>query len=634
MTTPSLDAVPEALRPALTAKGISTLTAVQTAVLAVDPTRDLRVSSQTGSGKTVAFGFAIERILPAREQRSGAPAALVITPTRELAAQVRQELSWLLEPLKVRVVAVTGGTSVRTEQKVLKSGADIVVGTPGRLADHIRTNSLDCSKLGMVVLDEADEMLDMGFRDEVEAILEATPKERRTHMVSATFPRAVMQLADKFQQNALDVQGTRLGVANADIEHLVHLVLYPERADVIINVLLVAPDESALVFCRTREGAGELARALRGAGFAAASLTGELEQKERTRTLDSFRSGEVRVLVATDVAARGIDLPDVTRVIHADPPEDPDTYTHRSGRTGRAGRKGQSILIVPMSAREKAQRTLARARIFAKVTPVPTEAEILAASEERLLGQLRNEGEAATPQVQQLAERLLAELEPITLVTRLLGRVARTLPSQPRRVTTMNLDRTPRPSQPPRPSGPPWIPGSGAPRFEGPREPRPEGAARGPAVPKNPADFSMFRVTWGERQGADTRRMLAVLCRRGNIQSSDVGAIRIGAHDSMVEVRSDVAEAFSSAAGRPDPRDPRVKVYPVEAATEDPRGTFPGNNRGRVPSAAPRAKPTWGDGARKPTAPRTRGPRLADVSKRPRFPTRGRTARFGDVGMT
>ena len=602
----TLDTVPEALRPALLARGITTLSTVQTAVLACDATRDLRISSQTGSGKTVAFGFLIERFLAARETRSSAPLALVITPTRELAAQVRQELSWLLEGIRTRVVAVTGGTSVRTEQKVLKSGADIVVGTPGRLADHIRTGSLVCDQMVIVVLDEADEMLDMGFRDEVEAILQATPKTRRTHMVSATFPRAVMQLADQYQSNALDVQGTRLGVANADIEHLVHLVLYPERADVIINILLVAPDESALVFCRTRDGAAELSQALRAAGFAAASLTGELEQKERTRTLDSFRSGQVRVLVATDVAARGIDLPDVTRVVHADPPEDPDTYTHRSGRTGRAGRKGQSILIVPMSARDKTQRMLARARIFAKVTPVPTEAEILAASEERLLAQVRSEGDSATPQVQKMAERLLAELPPLTVVTRLLGRVARTLPSQPRRITPMGLDRPARASAPPRASSPPWQGGERA--ATGPRE-SVEGAERAPAAYKNPADFSVFRVTWGERQGADTRRMLAVLCRRGNVKSSDIGAIRIGPHDSLVEVRSEVAEAFSGAAGRPDPRDPRVKVYPQEATEAGPRGTFPGGNRGNVPGAAPRAKPTWGDGMRKPTTSRTRGPR-------------------------
>jgi ATP-dependent RNA helicase DeaD len=613
MNAPSLtlDAVPEALRPALTARGIATLTAVQAAVLSADPARDLRISSQTGSGKTVAFGLAIERALSAREERSTAPVALVITPTRELAAQVRTELSWLLDGLRTRVVAVTGGTSVRTEQKVLKSGADIVVGTPGRLADHIRTSSLDCSKLAMVVLDEADEMLDMGFRDEVEAILEATPKERRTLMVSATFPRAVMQLADKFQRDALDVQGTRLGVANADIEHVVHLVLYPERADVITNVLLVAPDESALVFCRTRDGAGELATALRNAGFLAASLTGELEQKERTRTLDSFRSGQVRVLVATDVAARGIDLPDVTRVVHADPPEDPDTYTHRSGRTGRAGRKGQSILIVPMSAREKAQRMLARARIFAKVTPVPTEAEINAASEERLLTQLRAEGDGPSESTQALATRLLGEMPAEVLVARLLSRVARTLPSPPRRVSVMSLDRPARTSSAPRASSPPWIPQAG--RTDGPREPREarEGVPRGPSVPKNPADFSLFRVTWGERHGADTRRMLAVLCRRGNVKSSDIGAIRIGAHDSMVEVRSEVAEAFSSAAGRPDPRDPRVKVLPVEAGEEieEGRPSFPGAVRGK-PVGAARGKPSpWGDGPRRPTTPRTRGPR-------------------------
>jgi hypothetical protein len=255
MNAPSLtlDAVPEALRPALTARGIATLTAVQAAVLSADPARDLRISSQTGSGKTVAFGLAIERALSAREERSTAPVALVITPTRELAAQVRTELSWLLDGLRTRVVAVTGGTSVRTEQKVLKSGADIVVGTPGRLADHIRTSSLDCSKLAMVVLDEADEMLDMGFRDDLEEILDGTPATRRTLLFSATIPKPIVQLAKRYQQDALRISTVGEDRGHGDIAYQAVTVAPADIEGAVVNLLRLHDAETAMLFCATRD---------------------------------------------------------------------------------------------------------------------------------------------------------------------------------------------------------------------------------------------------------------------------------------------------------------------------------------------------------------------------------------------
>ncbi|HTU62682.1 MAG TPA: DEAD/DEAH box helicase, partial [Polyangiales bacterium] len=353
----SLAEFAELLRPellnALERKGFTSLTAVQQVVL--DPElagRDLRVTSQTGSGKTVAIGLTLRELpLAAAAAQSGVarPVALVVTPTRELAQQVEQELAWLYADAGVRVACTTGGASYRTEQRAFARGPGIVVGTPGRLLDHLRRGAIDPSQVGALVLDEADRMLELGFREDLLAIIELMPETRLTHLVSATFPRALSSLADRIQRDPAHVEGTILGEANTDIDHVIHIVDPAERGAAIMNLLLAHPDDQTLVFVRMRSDASELAALLSRAGFAASGLSGDMEQAARNRALRGFREGELRVLVATDVAARGIDVQGVTRVLHAEPPTDPDAYTHRSGRTGRAGRKGVSALLLAPS---------------------------------------------------------------------------------------------------------------------------------------------------------------------------------------------------------------------------------------------------------------------------------------------
>ncbi len=276
---PDLNALlgPE-LASALAKKGYSTLTPVQMSVL--DPSgegRDLRISSQTGSGKTLAIGFALrsavagEAVKPAHVAR---PRAMVIVPTRELAKQVHDELTWLYAPQKLRIAAVTGGSSYRDEHRALAAGPAIVVGTPGRLLDHLNRGGVEAGDVGAVVLDEADRMLDLGFRDELEAILAKAPPGHRTHLVSATFARDVAALADRVQKNPKRIEGTPLGSANRDIDHIVYLVNPRERVDALINVLLHHADEQTLVFARTRADVSEIARELQQAGFASGSLSG------------------------------------------------------------------------------------------------------------------------------------------------------------------------------------------------------------------------------------------------------------------------------------------------------------------------------------------------------------------------
>ncbi len=629
------------LASAIAKKGYTTLTPVQQAVL--DPAlagRDLRISSQTGSGKTIAIGFIVREAIKGDTAPSpkGAarPRALVVAPTRELAKQVEVELSWLYAPMRVSVASVTGGGNFRDERRALGAGPAIVVGTPGRLLDHLTRGAIEGTQLGAVVLDEADRMLDLGFRDDLEAILAFAPAEHRTHLVSATFPREVLALANRVQKDPARIEGTPMGEANADIEHLVHLVLPHERLDAIVNLLLETPDGTTLVFARTRADVGELTHLLGDAGFIVDSLSGEMEQRERNKALAAFKRGDLHALIATDVAARGIDVQDVARVLHAEPPMDPDSYTHRSGRTGRAGRKGKSSVIVIPPALNRVSGLLKRAGVRWRIDPVPTAETIETAREERLYEALTAVVPPEDPS-EPIAEdarvggpieaddrswALAKRLTEAGEATRALARmIARTRASGPeaRRIT---------PVLPPGQKRKPWEqsgPGMAAARNEGrpfaehrtfgePRGLRPEragddsgdrgprrddrdaqprrefGREPGPARTPRDADTDAgswvpFRVSWGQIHGADARRLLAMACRRGGIKGSDVGAIRVTRTYSTIDVSSAAAPTFATATREPDPRDPRVKIRP---ASEVEHGD--GAHEERAPTA-PKSAP-------------------------------------------
>ena len=348
---------------ALSERNYNDPTPVQSAVLkASEGHRDLLVSAQTGSGKTVAYGLALASTLlgdAERLQRAAEPLALVVAPTRELALQVQRELSWLYEFAEARVVFCVGGMDSRREQRQLADGAHIVVGTPGRLRDHIERNRLDLSKLKAVVLDEADEMLDLGFREDLEFILGAAPVDRRTLLFSATLPKPIISLARSFQRNALRIEVTGSDGGHADIEFQAIRVALHEIEHAVVNVLRFVESPASLVFCNTRETVRRLQAFLVERGFSVVSLSGELSQSERNQALQALRDGRARICVATDVAARGLDLPNLGLVIHADLPHDAEALQHRSGRTGRAGRKGVSVLLVPPSRRRRVETLLA-----------------------------------------------------------------------------------------------------------------------------------------------------------------------------------------------------------------------------------------------------------------------------------
>jgi len=619
-----------ALASALEKRGYTSLTAVQQAVLDEQLAgRDLRITSQTGSGKTVAIGLALRKLMtePAPAIKGVAqPRALVVAPTRELAKQVESELSWLYAELPVRVVSVTGGASYRQEHRALGAGPAVVVGTPGRLVDHLRQGSINPAQVQVVVIDEADRMLDLGFREDLETILGLTPEERCTHLVSATFPREVRALADRVQSNPAHVEGTRLGAANADIDHVIHLVAPEERLDAVINLLLANPAEQTLVFARTRLEVAGITQDLEHAGFHVASLSGEMAQNERNRALAAFKRGYLRVLVATDVAARGIDVQDIARVIHFEPPTNADNYTHRSGRTGRAGRRGISSVLVTPNGLRQAEIVLRRVNVPFHFYPIPSAEAIRRAREEQLFAELTASESAEAvgfdASILSLALRLSQAEDVALAIGRLLVRAQVAGPTEPRQVRHFDppaartksrkgrerhersRDEAPffgaqADSERPR-AGRSNEKRSVAERPSRDRDkpmPLPVGPSReGSQVHRRPkrdaaeqSDRSWvpFQVTWGAEKGADARRLVAMLCRRGKIRGTDIGAIRIESRVSIVDVASDVAESFAVAARRRDQRDPNLTIRP---ASQD-SGERPPREEGHARAKSRPAKP-------------------------------------------
>src|ERR1700709_1889154 len=423
---------PPPLARALAERNYDQATPVQTAVLAdTAADRDLLVSAQTGSGKTVAYGLAIAKnLLGDAEQfeRAAAPLALIVAPTRELALQVHRELEWLYRYADARVVSCVGGMDPRAEQRQLAAGAHIVVGTPGRLCDHLRRGRLDVSQLKAVVLDEADEMLDLGFREDMEFILKTTPATRRTLLFSATLPRGIVALAKTYQQQAFRVEVAGDEGGHADIEYRAVRIAAGDVEHAVVNVLRFFESPSTIVFCNTRHAVRHLQATLLERGFSVVALSGELTQNERTQALQALRDGRARVCVATDVAARGIDLPNLDLVIHADIPNDAEVLQHRSGRTGRAGRKGVSILLVPSARKRRAELLLNLAGIDAVWGTAPTAEEIRKLDQERMLKADLFAAETTAEDLT-LARLLLAERSPEDIAAALARLYRARLPS-------------------------------------------------------------------------------------------------------------------------------------------------------------------------------------------------------------
>lgn len=523
------DAVHTALASALAARGYTQLTPVQMEMANREHGEaDLLVSAQTGSGKTVAFGIAIASTLLGSAERFGAagpPLALVIAPTRELAIQVQRELDWLYAETQIETATCVGGMDMRKERRALERGAHLVVGTPGRLRDHITKGALDLGALRAVVLDEADEMLDLGFREDLEFILGATPEGRRTLLFSATVPRGIAELARTFQKDAVRIAATASTEQHADIEYQMMLVRRDEREHAIINTLLNSDSTSALVFCHTREAVRHLTARLANRGFSVVSLSGEMAQSERSNALQSMRDGRAHVCVATDVAARGIDLPNLDLVIHADVPSNPATLLHRSGRTGRAGRKGVCVLIVPENRRGAAQRVLALAKLSASVRAAPGIAEIEDRYRRQILDSVVSAAQPDEAEAAFVADLLShASAQQIAAAFLRQQLAARPVPE----------DLSPLPVD----------------ALHKGRPDRRSGDDRGPARVREPRGPDMvggvwFTISLGRKQRADPKWLLPMICKAGGVTKRDVGSIRIDDTETRFEISAEKAADFA-----------------------------------------------------------------------------------------
>ena len=567
--------LPAPLEAALAERGYEAATPVQAEVLRPEAVgRDLVVSAQTGSGKTVAFGLAMaaellggqDRVIPDRT-----PRALVITPTRELALQVSRELEWLYGRTGARIATCVGGMNPSAERKVLSQGPTIVVGTPGRLRDHLERGALDLSRLAAVVLDEADEMLDMGFREELEAILDATPQERRTLLFSATMPRPIEALARRYQNDALRIATISEGRGHGDIAYQAVTVSPTEIENAVVNLLRFHEAETAILFCATREKVRHLHAILQERGFAVVALSGEHSQSERNQALQALRDRRARVCVATDVAARGIDLPTLSLVVHVEIPRDAETLQHRSGRTGRAGRKGIAVLIVPYSRRKRIESMLRHAQINAEWQDVPDREAILEKDRERLLAKLLAPVEIDEAD-RALAERLLAERSPQEIAGMLVAAHRASMPEPEELIANTPQARAEEQKERHRPG------------FE---------------------DTVWFRMDIGRSQNADPRWILPLLCRRGHVTRGEIGAIRIGQAETYFQIPRTLAAKFADAAARTAQAEGEEEAVIIERSETGPREAARGNrqlrpSRSTADNAFVKAKPAGKTFARKP----------------------------------
>ncbi len=638
----SLSASPPLAR-ALAERNYTDPTPVQSAVLASDAIgRDLLVSAQTGSGKTVAYGLAMAADLlgdAERLSKASAPLALIVAPTRELALQVHRELTWLYQYAGARVVSCVGGMDPQREKRELEAGAHIVVGTPGRLCDHIRRKRLDVSELKAVVLDEADEMLDLGFREDMEFILKTTPDTRRTLLFSATLPRTIISITKQYQHNPFRIEVMGEDGGHADIEYRAIRVAPGDIEHAVVNVLRFIESPSTIVFCNTRNAVNHLQAALLERGFSVVALSGELTQSERTKALQSLRDGRARVCVATDVAARGLDLPSLGLVIHADLPNDPEVLQHRSGRTGRAGKKGVSVMLVIPARKRRAELLLNQAGIDAVWGTAPTVEEIKKLDQQRMMRDVLFT-EESTPDDLVLARALLAERSPEDIASALARLYRSRLPS-PEDILDPG-ERRPRDN---------FDDKRGArDNFKdrkGPRERSDNFAPKG--KPRGMENGSVwFRAAIGRNKNAEARWLLPMICRRGGIDKGDIGAIRIFDTSSEFEISASAAEEFATKIKRPDKED-NIRI---EALPNGPQGDgapqarerkpdYAGKNKGKP---AYREKPAYQGNSSREEKPRFEGkprydqkprhegkPRYDDRPKHDAKPARDKPFRFEDA---
>jgi len=540
--------------------------------------RDLLAEAPTGTGKTAAFALPILQRLAAEglgRAEQGTALALVLVPTRELAMQVAEAVHRYGRVLGARVLPVYGGQPIGLQLRGLRRGLDVVVATPGRAVDHLTRGSLRLDTVEAVVLDEADEMLDMGFAEELDAILSATPAGRQTALFSATISPTIARVAARHLREPVRVSvrpDRPSDEAPALVRQLVYVVRRPDKLAALGRILDVEDPAAALVFARTRGEVDDLAEALSGRGHDAAALHGGLSQEQRDRVMGRFRDGALDVLVATDVAARGLDIEHISHVVNFDVPSSPDAYVHRIGRTGRAGREGTAITLVEPREHRLLLNIEAATKTRLERATVPTIADLRERRLELLRASLRErlagdgdeaegvDGDASAgagggagardlDRYRAVVEALADEYDAVEIalaaIALLDAREAGDEAEAEIAPAFLPQDRPARPVRPVRPSGaPPWRgPGQGPPAAWAPRPPRPglpPGLPR-PGLPPGGAWVRLF-VGGGRRAGIRPADIVGAITAEAGVPGSAIGAIQITDGFALVDVADEVLE--------------------------------------------------------------------------------------------
>jgi ATP-dependent RNA helicase DeaD len=505
--------------------------------------RDLLAQAPTGTGKTAAFALPTLQRIPLGKAGEGSTAALVLVPTRELAMQVAEALHAYGRELGARVLPVYGGQPIGQQLRGLRRGVDIVVATPGRAVDHLKRGSLRFDEVEVVILDEADEMLDMGFAEDLETILSATPAERQTALFSATIPPTITRIAKRHLREPVRIKVHAehvLGDGTARVRQVAYVVRRVDKLAGLCRILDVEDPSSTLVFARTRGEVDDLAEALSTRGHDAGALHGGLTQEGRDRMMGRFRDGSLDVLVATDVAARGLDIEHVSHVVNYDVPSNPDAYVHRIGRTGRAGREGTAITLVEPREHRMLRNIEAATHVKLEIAHLPTVADLRERRGEILRANLR---EAL---LSDGFERFRGVVEPLTdefdLVDIALAAVSLVEGAAGRDAEDVEL------SSPPLVSGPPPTPRRGPPPGRGAAPFRPRTAAGPRQDDRSAPDGRWVRlfVGGGRRAGIRPSDLVGAITNEAGVPGSAVGAIQINDGFSLV----DVAEAVADDVGR------------------------------------------------------------------------------------
>ena len=511
--------------------------------------RDIIGQAGTGTGKTAAFALPLlHRLLESPATKTRAPRALILVPTRELAMQVAEAIHKYAKNTRLTVVPVYGGAPMHQQVRALQRGVDVVVATPGRALDHLQRETLDLTALEVMVLDEADEMLDMGFAEDLETILTATPDTRQTALFAATMAPRIAAIAGRHlrKPERITIKAEKRQAGKVPrIRQVAYVVSRQQKGPALGRILEFEDPASAIVFCRTRLEVDELTETLKSHGYGAAALHGGLDQRQRDRVMQLFRTGKTDVLVATDVAARGLDIEHVSHVINYDIPTSPEVYVHRIGRTGRIGREGVAITLVD----PREQRSLRYIEGLTKQTIEVAALPTVAALKAKRLDAMRTElttriAAGGLDEMRALVRTLVDDFDPIDIAAAALmmadgkadaaaarepeAPVQRAGPPARREERAFDERQPRRPEKPMRPTGP-----------RGERPARPSGPARGAAGFGGETIVLAFSV--GRDHGVRPADLVGAIAGEAGISSREIGAIRVGPDASTVEVSGPVA---------------------------------------------------------------------------------------------